>query len=101
MLHSDAAPTGPAEDEQGHHVILRWADLGIGGKLLLRVPQAALLCGVSRAEAYNMVKRGDWAHVRVGLKNTGVRVVVASIFAWIEREQRRGYAEGEIEEEHE
>lgn len=60
-------------------------------KLLLRVPKAAEMADVSRAEGYNLVARGEWPHVRVGAKGTGVRVVLADLLDWIERRKRIGY----------
>jgi predicted DNA-binding transcriptional regulator AlpA len=60
-------------------------------KLLLRVPRAAELADVSRAEGYNLVARGEWPHVRIGAKGTGVRVVYADLIEWIERQKRHGY----------
>ena len=60
-------------------------------KLLLRVPRAAELADVSRAEGYNLVARGEWPHVRIGAKGTGVRVVYADLLEWIERQKRHGY----------
>lgn len=66
-------------------------------KLLLRVPRAAELADVSRAEGYNLVARGDWPHLRIGAKGTSVRVVYADLLAWIERKKRVGYEEDAIE----
>jgi predicted DNA-binding transcriptional regulator AlpA len=60
-------------------------------KLLLKVPSAAEMASVSRAEGYNLVARGEWPHVRIGAKNTGVRVVLADLLDWIERRKRFGY----------
>ena len=61
-------------------------------RLLLRVPKAAELADVSRAEGYNLVARGEWPHVRVGAKGTGFRVVMADLLDWIERRKRVGYS---------
>ncbi len=63
-------------------------------QLLLRVSRAAELADVSRAEGYNLVARGEWPHVRVGAKGTGVRVVLADLLAWIEERKQRGYVQG-------
>ncbi len=62
-------------------------------RLLVKVPRAAELADVSRAEGYNLVARGEWPHVRVGAKGTGVRVVMADLVAWIEERKQRGYGQ--------
>jgi excisionase family DNA binding protein len=59
--------------------------------LLLRPNDVVTLLSVSRAEVYNMIARGDLAHVRVGGQQSGVRVVYASVLEWVERSTQRGY----------
>ena len=62
-------------------------------KLLLKVPDAAELASVSRAEGDNLVARGEWPHVRIGAKGSSIRVVLADLLAWIEASKRRGHGQ--------
>jgi excisionase family DNA binding protein len=53
-------------------------------KLLLRIPEAADTASISRAKAYNLIKRGEWSVVKVGSE---LRVVLADLREWIEKQK--------------
>ena len=52
-------------------------------KLLLRVPEAAEMAGISRSVAYQLLASGAWPKVIVG---SSIRVPVAGLKEWVERE---------------
>jgi len=58
--------------------------------LLLRVPEAARLCGVSRSQGYDLVARGIWPSILLG--NRAIRVPREKLLAWIEARTRDGNA---------
>jgi excisionase family DNA binding protein len=59
-------------------------------KLLVSVKVAADLAGVSRSTAYAMIASGEWTHVRIGERATGVRVVLADLVTWVEKRKQHG-----------
>ncbi len=50
-------------------------------RLLVRVTEAAEMCGISRSLAYGLVASGTWPSVRFG---RAVRVPLAALNKWIE-----------------
>jgi excisionase family DNA binding protein len=54
-------------------------------KLMLRVPEAAELLGLGRAKAYQLVQSGELPSIKIG---RSVRIPVAALRAWVERQQR-------------
>lgn len=58
--------------------------------LLLKVGEAATLCGIGRSTAYELMRSGAWPTVRVGKRS--VRVPRAALLDWIQREVERGGA---------
>ncbi len=58
------------------------------GKLLLTVGEAAKLANVGRSTGYELCRAGVWPTVRISPKL--IRVPVAGLLAWIERETRQG-----------
>jgi excisionase family DNA binding protein len=66
-------------------------------RLLLRVSEAAEMCGISRAHFYALLQRGEIPSVAIGRSR---RVPVAWLTAWVERqtadwEAARGGGRGE------
>ena len=59
-------------------------------RLLLRVTEAAQLCGIGRSQAYLLVARREWPSVRIG---RSVRVPVAGLRAWVARKVELGEGE--------
>lgn len=57
------------------------------GPLLLRVPEAAALLGISRSKAYELIAAGVLPSLHLG---ASVRVPRASLLDWIDRETRGG-----------
>ena len=55
-------------------------------KLLLRVPEAAEVAGVSRSVAYQLLASGAWPKVIVG---ASIRVPVAGLKEWVARETQQ------------
>ncbi len=53
-------------------------------RLLLRPAEAADAIGVSRSKAYELIANGTLPSVRIG--TSGVRVPVAALREWIDRE---------------
>lgn len=53
--------------------------------LLLRVSEAAALTGLGRSKAYELVASGEWPSVTIG---RCVRVPLAGLRAWVERQGR-------------
>jgi len=51
-------------------------------RLLLRVPEAAALCGIGRSKAYERVATGRWPSVRIG---RAVRVPLEELREWVRR----------------
>jgi excisionase family DNA binding protein len=56
--------------------------------LLLRIPEVALVLGVSRGTVYNMISAGDLATVTVG--KSGIRIARTEIYEWIQRRANTG-----------
>ena len=61
-------------------------------KLLLRVAEAAELASVSRTTAYELIGKGEWPVVRVGM---AVRVPLAGLKAWVEAQTQQAQAGGQ------
>jgi excisionase family DNA binding protein len=57
-------------------------------KLLLRIPEAADTASISRAKAYDLIKRGEWSVVKVGSE---LRVVLADLREWIETQKVKAH----------
>ncbi len=53
-------------------------------KLLLRIPEAADTASISRAKAYDLIKRGEWPVIKVGSE---LRVVLADLREWIKNQK--------------
>ena len=53
-------------------------------KLLLRIPEAADSASISRAKAYDLIKRGEWPVIKVGSE---LRVVLADLREWIKNQK--------------
>jgi excisionase family DNA binding protein len=51
-------------------------------KLLLTVPEAAVLASVGRSTGYQLVADGEWPSILIG---RSVRVPVAGLKAWVEQ----------------
>jgi excisionase family DNA binding protein len=51
-------------------------------RLLLRVTEAADLAACSRTVAYDLVRSGEWAIIRIGRSR---RVIAGSLEEWISR----------------
>ncbi len=49
-------------------------------RLLLRVPEAAELCGIGRSKAYELAAAGEWPSVKIG---RSVRIPVEDLRAWV------------------
>ena len=54
------------------------------GPLMVRIPEAAERLGLSRSTVYELIAAGELRVVRYG---RAVRVPVAELSAWIERQQ--------------
>ncbi len=61
-------------------------------KLLLRVAEAAEIASVSRTTAYELIGKGEWPVVRVGM---AVRVPRAGLKAWGEAQTQQAQAGGQ------
>ncbi len=63
-------------------------------KLLLRVAEAAELASVSRTTAYELIGKGEWPVVRVGI---AVRVPLAGLKAWVEAQTQQAQASAQTD----
>jgi excisionase family DNA binding protein len=50
----------------------------------LRIPEAADSASISRAKAYDLIKRGEWPVIKVGSE---LRVVLADLREWIKNQK--------------
>ncbi len=57
-------------------------------KLLLRIPEAADSASISRAKAYDLIKRGEWPVIKVGSE---LRVVLADLREWIKNQKVKAH----------
>ena len=57
-------------------------------KLLLRIPEAADTASISRAKAYDLIKRGEWPVIKVGSE---LRVVLADLREWIKNQKVKAH----------
>jgi excisionase family DNA binding protein len=55
-------------------------------RILLRLPEAAAALGLGRSTIYGLIARGELSVIRVG---RSVRISVAELNAWAEREAER------------
>jgi excisionase family DNA binding protein len=52
-------------------------------KLLLKVPEAAELCGLGRSKLYELMQAGEIPVIRIG---RGVRIPASGLRAWVARQ---------------
>jgi excisionase family DNA binding protein len=64
-------------------------DLGVDGRLLVRIPEAAERLGLSRSTLYELIAAGELKVVRYG---RAVRVPVSELAGWVERNVAAGEA---------
>jgi len=59
-------------------------------RLLLRVTEAAELCGLGRSKAFMLAKDGTWPAIKIG---KSVRISRAWLEAWVEQQTADATAE--------
>lgn len=56
-------------------------------KFLIRVEEAAEMCGIKRSKAYQLIQSGEWPTVKIG---RSTRIVTKFIREWVDRKTREG-----------
>ncbi len=75
MVETAGSTPRPVKTRRG------WESESLSGRLLLRVREAAELCGMPASTGYALAASGEWPTVRNG---RAIRIPTAGLLRWIE-----------------
>lgn len=59
-------------------------------RVLLKVSEAAEMCGMSRSTAYQMLYNGEWSNMAIRVGERAIRIPMQSLLHWVEKKQNEG-----------